>query len=156
MVIGALGVIPFVGGLGNVFTFHQISKTNKATFVKHPVFGGIDLVEATGDDPIDITIEMMFFAPYTQSPSVAIPAVEALKAAKIPVPLFAGDAPVGRGPLTFFVVEQVGVKMTKWHGAGLAIASIDVKLLEYGNPFNLAGPLGALTNLATGVIGKII
>lgn len=156
MIIGALGVIPFVGGLGTVNTFHQISKTNKSTYVKHAVFGTVDLIESTGDDPIEVSFEMMFFAPYTQSPAIAIPAVEALKAAKIPVPLFAGDSPVGRSPLTFFVIEDLSVRMTRWVGAELAVASLTVKLLEYGNPFNLSGPLGPLTNLAAGVLGSVI
>lgn len=155
MIIGSLGVIPFVGGLGTVNTFHEISKTNKASFVKHPVFAGIDLIESTGDDPIDITIGMTFFAPYTLTPAESIPALEALMASKIPVPLFAGDAPVGRGPMTFFVIESISVKMKKWVGTNLAVASVDVKLLEYGNPFNLAGPLGALTNLAAGVLQSV-
>jgi len=156
MIIGTLGVIPFVGGLGTANTFHAISKSNKASFVKHPIFGGVDLIEATGDDPIDTSISMMFFAPYTLAPAAGITALEALKASRMPVPLFAGDAPVGRGGLALFVVESVSVKMEKWVGAHLAIAKVEVKLLEYSNPFSLAGPLGALTNLASGVLGKII
>jgi hypothetical protein len=156
MVIGSLGVIPFVAGYGTANTFHSIHKANKISYVKHAVIAGLDLIEATGDDPIDIQIEMMFFAPYTLPPSQSIPAVEALLAAKIPMPLFAGDAPVGRGIMSLFVIESLSVRMTKWVGAELAIATLDVKLVEYSNPFNLAGPLGALANLAGSVVGRII
>jgi phage protein U len=151
MIIGALGMIPFVGGLGTANTFHEIAKTNKTTYVKHQIISGVDLIEATGPDPIDLSVQMSFFAPYTLSPSVSVVEIEALAASRLPVPLFAGDAPVGRGLLTLFVIEDVSVQMRKWVGSNLAIAAVTVKLLEYSNPLSIAGPLNALASLGASV-----
>lgn len=156
MFIGTLGVIPFVAGYGTTNTFHEIGKSNKQRFAKHSIIAGNDLLEGTGFEPIELSIQMQFFAPYTLSAAESVPALEALMATRIPVPLFAGDAPVGRGLLTLFVIESISNKMTKWVGSSLAIAAVDVKLLEYGNPFDLAGPLNALASLGAGVIGRLI
>jgi hypothetical protein len=157
VIIGALGTIPFVAGYGTANTFHEIAKQNKYSFVKHAIFGGGDLIESTGYDPLDLSVHMKFFAPYTLLPKTSIEKIEQLMALKSPVPLIAGDAPVGRtgSLLTLFVVESASVRMTKFSGGQLTIAELDVKLLEYANPFSLAGPLGALAGLGTSIAGKI-
>jgi len=156
VVVGILGPLPFVGGYGSTFTFHEIAKTRKETFVRHKLINGLDLIEATGSEPIEISFAMSFFAPYTRSPAASILLLETLLASRLPVPLFAGDAPVGRGLLTLFVVEAISNKLTKWVGSTTVSASVEVKLLEYSNPFNLAGPLNALAGAGASVIGKFI
>jgi hypothetical protein len=148
---GALGPIIFQGGIGAMNTFHAISKTKKETFVKHRIIQMIDLIEDTGADPIDLSIQMHFHAPFTLAPAAAITALEALMDAKIPVPLIIGSTPVGRGFLTLFVIEEVQAKMSKFISSSLIIGDIDIKLLEYPNAFNLGGPLSALGGALPGL-----
>jgi hypothetical protein len=120
--VGCLGPIVFVGGLGSANTFHSISKSTKETYVKHRVIHDNDLVEDCGTDPITLSIEMHFHGPYTIAPSTAITALEAVMAAKIPLPLIVGRIPLGRGMLSLFVIESVDTKMTTFVGSGLAVA----------------------------------
>jgi phage protein U len=153
--VGCLGPIVFMGGLGSANTFHSISKTNKESFVKHRVIQANDLVEDTGTDPIEITIEMHFHGPYTVAPSTGIAALEAVKDLKIPLPLIIGRIPLGRGMLTLFVIESVDTKMSTFVGSGLAVADASVKLLEYANPLGSTGPLSALGGALPG-LSKIV
>jgi hypothetical protein len=155
MAAGALGPIIFQGGLGTANTFHSISKTNKQVFVKHRLLQTLDLVEATGVDLIEINLEMHFHGPYTLAPSAAIAALEAVMSLKIPLPLIIGRIPVGRGVLTLFVIESIDSKMTRFVGAGLAIADVTVKLLEYPNPFGSMGPISALGGALPGLSGFV-
>jgi hypothetical protein len=142
--------------MGSIFTFSEIGKTRKEMFVRHKVIAGVDLIESTGSEPIEITMQMKFFSPWTLSPAASIIALETLQSIKIPVPLIAGDVPVGRGLLTLFVVESVGSKYNRWTGSSTAVATADVKLVEYSNPFGLAGPLNALGSIGASVLGSVI
>jgi len=141
---GALGPITFQGGLGTMSTFHSMSKTKKTVYVKHRIIQMIDLLESTGDEPIDLSIQMHFHAPYTMGPGKALTALESLMDAKIPVPLIIGATPVGRGFLTLFVIEDISTKMNKFSASSLIIGDIDVKLCEYAGALSLSGPLSAL------------
>lgn len=154
--VGIFGVVPFVGGLGSTFTFHEINKTRKNSFAKHRIINSNDLIEDTGFDPIETTIEMMFYRPYTLDPSVSIATLEGIMDAKIPMPLIVGGTPLGRGLLTLYLVEQMTVKMTKFCGSHLTYATVSIKLIEYGNAFGISGPLGSLASIGAGVIGSII
>src|ERR1700751_5254374 len=111
---GALGPVIFSGGLGQMNDFHALSKHRKETFVKHRVIQANDLIESTGSDPIELSIEMHFHAPYTLSPGAALSALEAVQETKIPLPLIVGSTPVGRGFLTLFVIEEISTKMSKF------------------------------------------
>lgn len=142
--IGALGPIVFLGGLGTANTFHSINKSNKEGFVKHRVIQTTDLVESTGPDLIELTLDMHFHGPYTLAPSLGITALETVMHMRIPLPLIIGRVPVGRGVFTLFVIESVDARMTTFVGSGLAVAEVGVKLLEYPNPFGHSGPLSAL------------
>jgi hypothetical protein len=154
--VGILGIIPFVGGLGTTFTVHEITKKRKNAFAKHRVINGNDLIEDVGFDPIELDLQMHFFKPWTFDPSLSLIALEGLMESKIPVPLIIGGTPVGRGLLTLFVIESIDSKMEKWHGASLAVLDCTVKLLEYGNPFSISGPLGILANAGASVVGNLI
>jgi hypothetical protein len=46
--------------------------------------------------------------------------------------------------------------MEKWVGSTLVILQASVKLIEYGNPFGIGGPLGALAQAGASVIGNLI
>jgi hypothetical protein len=153
MVVGILGLLPFVSGEGTIFTPNDIGKTRKENYVRHKIIADVDLIESTGSEPIEITLQMQFFAPWTLAPAASILALETLQSTKLPVPLICGDAPVGRGLLTLFVVESVSSKMKRWTGTTTAVATADVKLLEYSNPFSLAGPLNALGAVGASVLG---
>jgi hypothetical protein len=135
--------------------FHAINKHRKETFIKHRVIQANDLIESTGSDPIELSIEMHFHAPYTLGPGIALSALEALQAAKIPVPLIIGSTPVGRGFLTLFVIEEISIKMSKFIAGSVIIGDIDVKLLEYPNAFGLAGPLSALGGALPGLSNAV-
>jgi hypothetical protein len=152
---GALGPIIFQGGLGTTNTFHSISKINRQVFVKHRIIQSTDMVESTGSDLIELSLDMHFHGPYTIAPSAAIAALEAVMSLRIPLPLIIGRVPVGRGLLTLFVIESVDTKMSRWVGSGLAIADITVKLLEYPNPFGSLGPLSALGGALPGLSGFV-
>jgi Phage P2 GpU len=152
---GALGPVIFSGGLGEMNDFHAIQKHRKETFVKHRVIQANDLIESTGSDPIELSVEMHFHAPYTLAPSIALNALEALQEAKIPVPLIVGSTPVGRGFLSLFVVEEISTKMSKFIAGSLIIGDIDVKLLEYPNAFGLSGPLSALGGALPGLSNAV-
>jgi hypothetical protein len=154
--VGILGIIPFVGGLGSTFTVHEIQKKRKNAFAKHRVINGNDLIEDVGFDPIELDLSMKFFAPWTSDPSLSLIALEGLMDLKIPVPLIIGGTPVGRGFLTLFVIESIDSKMEKWDGGKLLILECTVKLLEYGNPFNISGPLGILVQAGASVVGNLI
>lgn len=166
---GALGPIPFIGGQGSAASFHKLTKVRKQNYVRHKIVMSNDLIEATGPEPIEINLAMMFFAPYTLPPSAAIAAVEAVMDQQIPLPLIIGGTPVGRGLLTLFVIEEVQSNMDKFVDANCVHAEINVKLLEFPNPPANAGPLSALStglpglsnivasvnNLASGITGGI-
>ncbi len=154
--VGILGTIPFEGGLSSAFTFHEVSKKRKNAFAKHRIIKGNDLIEDVGFDPIEIDIQMKFFRPYTLDPAASLIALETLMDLKIPVPMFIGNTPVGRGLLTLFLVESIDSKMEKWVGSTLTILQCTVKLLEYGNPFGISGPLGALASAGASVVGSLI
>lgn len=150
MIAGVLGILPFLGGMGSTFTVHSVNKSNKQVYVKHSLINGLDLIESTGPEPIDISLSMKFIRGYTQDPAISILAVETLMAAQTPMTLVIGDIPVGRGfSLTLFVIESVTSKMTSFSGGSLAVAEIDVKLLEYSNL-----SLGGLINTAVNFISS--
>ena len=142
--VGALGPIVFLGGLGTANTFHSINKTNKTGYTRHRVISTTDLVEGTGPDLIELTLDMHFHGPYTLAPSLGITALETVMSMRIPLPLIIGRVPVGRGIFTLFVIEAVDSRMTTFVGSGLAVADVSVKLLEYPNPLGSTGPLSAL------------
>jgi hypothetical protein len=144
-----------MGGLGTAIAFHSISKINKQTFVKHRIIAANDLVEATGTDLIELTLDMHFHGPYTLAPSAGIAALEAVMAAKIPLPLIIGRIPVGRGLFSLFVIEAIDSKMTHFAGSGLAAADVTLKLLEYPNPLGALGPLSALGGALPGLSGIV-
>jgi hypothetical protein len=144
-----------MGGLRTTNTFHSISKTNKQTFVKHRVIQTTDLVEATGTDLIELTLEMHFHGPYTLAPSAGITTLESVMAMRIPLPLIVGRVPLGRGALTLFVIEAIDSKMSTFVGSGLAVADVSVKLLEYPNPLGSLGPLSALGGALPGLSGIV-
>jgi Phage P2 GpU len=148
---GALGPVMFQGGLGSMNTFHSVAKTKKEVFAKHRIIQQVDIIEDTGADPIELSIQMHFHAPYTLAPSAALTSLEALMDAKVPVPLIIGSTPVGRGLLTLFVIEDISIKMSKFISSSLIIADIDVKLLEYPGALNLSGPLSALGGALPGL-----
>lgn len=152
---GALGPVMFSGGLGSMFTFHAMNKTKRETFAKHRVIQAIDLIEDTGGDPIELSVQLHFHAPYTLAPSAAITALEALMDARIPVPFIVGSTPVGRGFLTLFVIEDVSSKMSKFSNSSLIVGDIDVKLLEYTGALSLAGPLSALGGALPGLSNAV-
>ncbi len=154
--VGVLGPIVFLGGLGSTFTFHDLSKKRKNSFAKHRVINGNDLIEDTGYDPIEIDLQMRFFAPYTADPSISLIAIEALADSKIPVPLIIDGCPVGRSILTLFICEEITSKMPKFVGSQLTILDVTIKLCEYSNPLNISGPLGALAQLGASIVGSII
>ncbi len=153
--VGALGPLVFVGGLGSVFTLHELTKKKKNSFVKHRIIAGNDLIEDTGSDPIEVDIQMRFYAPYTADPSVSLTLLETLMDSKVPVPLIIGGTPIGRGILTLFVVEDISSKMPKFRGGRLTVLDATVKLLEYPNGLSIAGPLGSLANTAFAVLGNL-
>ncbi len=154
--VGILGTIVFVGGLGTTSTFHELNKKRKNSFAKHRIINGLDLIEDTGFDPIELDLQMRFFSPYTQDPSISLILIEALADSKLPVPLIIDGCPVGRGILTLFVCEEITSKMPKFVGSQLTILDITIKLCEYSNPLNISGPLSALAQLGASVIGSII
>jgi hypothetical protein len=154
--VGILGILPFVGGQGTTFTVYDIQKKRKNAFAKHRIINGNDLIEDVGFDPIELDLEMHFFAPWTLDPSLSLIALEGLMESKIPVPLIIGGTPVGRGLLTLFVIESIDSKMKKFTGGTLCVLDCTVKLLEYGNPFNISGPLGILAQSGASVIGNLI
>jgi hypothetical protein len=155
-IVGVLGPIPFMGGLKRANTFHEISKSAKKAYVVHRILGGNDLVEDCGFDLIDLTLSMKWLYGYTMDPSAALIALEGLMNSSLPVPIIVDGVPLGRGALTLFVVESIASRMTKWKAGTLVALECSVKLREYGNPFSIAGPLGALANTAGQVVGRLI
>jgi phage protein U len=156
-IAGILGPLPFLGGQGTAATFHTIKKKFEVRYAKHEIINGVDLIEATGFKPIDIDLDMIFFNPWTLPPSVALAIIEALAASRLPVPLMTADGTgFGRGLLTLFVIESVDSTMKKWCGGTNTYMTVTVKLLEYGNPFGIGGPLGALAGIGASVIGTIV
>src|SRR5258708_377199 len=154
--VGILGPVPFVGGLGIGNSFHSIKKKNKNSWARHRILKSNDLIEDTGVDPIEIDIDMIFYRPYTLEPSISISILEGLSASKFPVPFIVGGTPIGRGPLTLFVIEEITSDMKKFNGPTLIYATVQVKLLEYGNLFNISGPLGALANIGAAFVGSSV
>jgi hypothetical protein len=154
--VGILGNIVFVGGLGSVFTFHALSKKRQNAFAKHKIINGVDLIEDVGFNPIELELSLRFFSPWTADPSLSLIALEALEDAKIPVPLIISGTPVGRGPLTLFIVEEITSKMSKFVGSTLTVLDCSVKLCEYGNPLGISGPLSALAQAGVAAIGNLL
>jgi len=152
---GALGPVVFQGGLGSMNTFHAVTKTKKESFAKHRIVQLVDIIEDTGAEPIDLTVQMHFHNPFTMAPGAALSRLEALMDAKVPVPLIIGSTPVGRGFLTLFVIEAIDTKMTKFSASSLIIADIDVKLIEYAGALSLAGPLAAVGGAIPGLSGAV-
>ena len=153
---GVLGPIMFQGGLGSMNTFHGVSKSKKEVFAKHRIIQQVDIIEDTGSDPIECSLQMHFHAPYTLPPSAALTSLESLMDMKVPVPLIIGSTPVGRAmQLTLFVIEDISAKMSKFISNSLIIADIDVKLLEYPGALNLAGPLSALGGALPGLSAAV-
>ena len=141
---GALGPVVFSGGLGTMNTFHSMNQAKEETLAKHRIIQAIDLIEDTGPEPIELSIQMHFHAPYTLAPGAAITTLEALMDMRMPLPLIIGSTPIGRGFLTLFVIDDIASKMTKFSGSSLIIGDIDVKLCEYAGALSLSGPLSAL------------
>jgi hypothetical protein len=152
---GALGPIVFQGGLGNMNTFHAMSKMKKETYARHRVIQQVDLIEDTGADPIELSIQMHFHAPYTMAPGAAITQLESVMDMRTPLPLVIGSTPVGRGFLTLFVIEDLQSKMTKFSSSALIVGDIDVKLCEYAGSLALSGPLSALGGALPGLSGAV-
>jgi Phage P2 GpU len=142
---GALGPIVFMGGQGTANLFHKITKVRKQNYVRHKIIMSNDIIESTGPEPIELTFSMIFFAPYTLSPSIGIMALETVMDLQIPLPLIIGSTPVGRGILTLFVIEEVQSNMDRFSDSALLHAEVNVKILEYPNPLANLGPLSALS-----------
>jgi Phage P2 GpU len=161
MILGVLGGLPFVAGKGSLFSPHSISKIYKNSWARHKILNGIDVLEDTGYEPIDLSIEMSFFAPWTFDPSSSLTMLETFAAAKVPLPVILGGTPLGRGGLTLFVVESVDAKMTKWAGSSLTVMSVTVKLCEFAIPSSplmsfLSNPLGSIAGAVGGAVGNVV
>jgi Phage P2 GpU len=156
MLVGILGPIPFMGGNGSAFTLHQLKEKYKNAFAKHRILQGNDLIEDVGVDPIEIDFQMEFFAPWTLSPAASISALKLLASLKIPIPMFIGDTPIGRGPLTLYLIESIDTTYKTWSGSQCAVASASIHLIEYGNPLSIAGPLGAIASIGASVVGNLV
>ena len=156
-----MGPLPFVAGKGSLFSPHSVSKTTKNSWARHKILNGIDVLEDTGTEPIDVTLEMSFFSPWTFDPSSSLSMLEGFAAAKIPLPVILGGTPFGRGGLTVFVVESVSSRMTKWSGSSLTIMSVSVKLCEFALPASplmnfISNPLGAVSSLVGGAVSGTV
>ena len=161
MILGVMGPLPFVAGKGSLFSPHSISKTYKNSWARHKILNGVDTLEDTGAEPIDLSIEMSFFSPWTFDPGSSLTMLEGFAAAKIPLPVILGGTPLGRGGLTVFVVEAVDAKMTKWSGTSLTVMSVTVKLCEFSLPASpllnfLTNPIGAASSLVTGAVSGAV
>jgi hypothetical protein len=154
--VGILGPVVFCGGLGTTFTFNEITKKRSNAFAKHTIINSLDLIEDVGFKPIELSLHMRFYQPYTAPPSVSLLALETLEDSKIPCPLLIGGVPIGRALLTLFVIEEISSKMPKFVGNVLTVLDLDIKLLEYGNGLNISGPLGLLAQAGAAVVGNII
>jgi hypothetical protein len=160
MILGCLGGLPFVAGRGSLFSPHAISKTYKNSWARHKILNGNDVLEDTGYEPIDLSIEMTFFAPWTFDPSSSLSMLEGFAAAKVPLPVILGGTPLGRGGLTVFVVEAVDSKMEKWAGSSLTVLHVTVKLCEFALPASplmnfLSNPIGAASSFVSGAVSSV-
>jgi Phage P2 GpU len=161
MMLGCLGPLPFVAGRGSLFSPHSISKTRKNSWARHKIMNANDVLEDTGVEPIEVTIEMTFFSPWTFSPAQSLPMLEGFAESKLPMPCILGNTPLGRGLLTLFVVEAVDAKMERWSGSNLTVMNVTVKLIEYALPPSplmnfLSNPLGAITGAVSGAVSGAI
>jgi hypothetical protein len=161
MMLGCLGPLPFVAGQGSLFSPHSISKVRKNAWARHKIMNANDALEDTGTEPIELTIEMTFFSPWTFSPSASLTMLETFAESKLPMPCILGNTPLGRGLLTLFVVETVDAKMEKWSGSNLTVMHVTVKLIEYSLPPSplmnfLTNPLGTLAGAAAGVVSGAV
>jgi hypothetical protein len=144
---GILGTVVFVGGLGSSNAFHEISKKRRASYARHQVISGVDVLEPVGDTPIEIDLSIQFLRSYSTDPSLGLLQLEALMATKVAVPLVVGGVPIGRGLLTLFAVEEVSAKMKKFQSGTWVAVDVSVKLIEDSSPFNLGGVFGSLFQL---------
>jgi len=161
MILGVMGPLPFIAGKGSLFSPHSISKTYKNSWAKHKILNGIDTLEDTGQEPIDLTIEMSFFKPWTFDPGSSLTMLEGFASAKVPMPVILGGTPLGRGGLTLFVVEAVDAKMTKWAGTSLTIMAVTVKLCEFAIPASpllsfISNPLGTIAGAVGGAVTNVV
>jgi hypothetical protein len=157
---GILGTLPFMSGLGSVFTPHAVDISRKNSFAKHKILNSNDVLEDTGVEPIDVTLEMGFMIGFTLDPVKSVSMLSAFMDAKIPAPLIVGNVPVGRGLMSMFVVESMSVKVTKFFGTNPAVVTASVKLLEYAPPPSpltnfLSNPVGALAGGVGGIVSSI-
>ena len=151
---GILGELPFMSGLGSIFTPHAVDVSRKNSFAKHKILNSNDVLEDTGVEPLDVTLEMGFVIGWTLAPAKSVQMLSNYMDAKVPAPLIVGNVPVGRGIMSMFVVESMSVKVTKFVGANPAVATASVKLIEYApapSPLTsfLSNPAGALGGVAT-------
>jgi hypothetical protein len=144
---GILGTVVFTGGQGTSNAFHEISKKRKATYAKHQVIWGVDVLEPVGDSPIEIDLQIQFLRNYSVDPSLGLSMLETLMINKTAVPLIIGGVPVGRGLLSLFAVEEVSAKMKKFQSGTLVACDVSIKLLEDSSPLSGLGIFGSLVQM---------
>jgi Phage P2 GpU len=157
MMLGCLGPLPFIAGQGSLFSPTTISKSRKNSWARHKIMNANDRLEDTGTEPIELSIEMNFFAPWTFDPGSSLTMLEGFAESKTPMPCMLGTSPLGRGLLTLFVVESIEAKMEKWRGSRLTVMNVTVKLIEYALPPSpvggfLSNPLGSITSAVGGAV----
>src|SRR6516162_11885250 len=97
---GILGELPFMSGLGSIFTPHAVDVSRKNSFAKHKILNFNDVLEDTGVEPLDVTLEMGFVIGWTLAPAKSVQMLSGYMDAKVPAPLIVGNVPVGHGTMS--------------------------------------------------------
>lgn len=129
-VVGMLGLIPFYCSDSAVFTFKDLSRTNKARYAKHDVIGKKPKLEFIGLDSrtVSFSIRLDISLLRKLPPAAAILLLTKLLEKHEAQTLVIGGEIMGK-----YVIESIDEERKYFTGAGICtVAEVNLSLTEVG------------------------
>ena len=129
MQIGTFGKIIFEVSDKKILTFRGFQRTAKARFSEHKIIGKKPILEATGLELDSVGLSISLNRAVGVNPTEQIAVMREMLSAQEPHALIIGGKKIGSFVLTD--LSDAWGKIT--HQGKLAVAEIELKLLEYAN-----------------------
>jgi phage protein U len=152
MPIGAWGgyVFEISSQNGVTNTFDHLTDSNISRYAEHKILQGVPILEFVGEELITVTLSLNFCLPYTADPVAMISLMKLQKSLHTPLPLIVGDALVGRGLLSLFVLTEIKSEWNRFYGpmavqARAACTFKEASSFGIGGGFGIGGSLGGIS-----------
>ncbi len=127
MVIGVLGVLPFICSEGFVLTFNGLSRDLSTRWAQHDVIGSKPVLEWIGDDLASVNLSIRFDMSLGAPPMAGLFTLKTMMESREAHMLVIGGEFLGR-----FVIESISEERKFHTGAGICVvAEASITLKEF-------------------------